>query len=152
MLREMKHIDLFSGIGGFALAVDRAFGLSEHVFVERDQFCQAILRKHWEGSTIYGDIRKFIADADSQRGNAQKHENKEREEIDEGWTKKPLNRIDGHNRDASDAERERRAGEPWETERQCGLCDRELRVIYRVLTIIAREGSLFLQQVVCVVQ
>lgn len=81
----MKHIDLFSGIGGFALAVDRAFGLSEHVFVERDQFCQAILRKHWEGSTIYGDIRKFIADA----------------------------------------ERERRAGEPWETERQCGLCDRE---------------------------
>ena len=63
----MKHLDLFSGIGGFALAADRVFGNIEHTFIEIDPFCQAVLRKHWPKSEIYGDIRKFIADAERER-------------------------------------------------------------------------------------
>src|SRR3990167_4447971 len=53
----MNHLDLFSGIGGFALAVDRVWPNSEHIFCDTDLFCQAVLRKHWPNSKIYGDIR-----------------------------------------------------------------------------------------------
>jgi hypothetical protein len=53
----MRHLDLFSGIGGFALAVDTVWPNSEHVFCDNDKFCQAVLRKHWPDSKIYGDIR-----------------------------------------------------------------------------------------------
>ena len=55
----IRHLDLFSGIGGFALAIDEVFGESEHIFCEIDGFCQAILRKRFEGSIIYGDIRQL---------------------------------------------------------------------------------------------
>ena len=53
----LRHLDLFSGIGGFALAVDRVFGESEHIFCDNDKFCRAVLKKHWPKSKIYGDIR-----------------------------------------------------------------------------------------------
>lgn len=55
----MKHLDLFSGIGGFALAVDAVWPATEHIFCEIDPFCQTVLKKHWPGSTIYGDIKNF---------------------------------------------------------------------------------------------
>lgn len=57
----MKHIDLFSGIGGFAYAIDQIFHdeKNEHVFCDNDKFCQAILKKHWPEAKIYGDIRTF---------------------------------------------------------------------------------------------
>lgn len=57
----MLHLDLFSGIGGFALAVDTVWPNSEHVFCDNDKFCQAVLKKHWPNSYIYDDIRS-IAD------------------------------------------------------------------------------------------
>lgn len=53
----MKHLDLFSGIGGFALAVDTVWPNSEHIFCDNDKFCQQVLKKHWPNSPIYGDIR-----------------------------------------------------------------------------------------------
>lgn len=53
----MKHVDLFSGIGGFALAVDTVWPGSQHVFCDFDPFCQQILKKHWPTSKIYDDIR-----------------------------------------------------------------------------------------------
>lgn len=62
----MKHIDLFSGIGGFALASDRVWPGIEHTFVEHDPFCQAVLKKHYPNSTIHGDIRAFIADTERE--------------------------------------------------------------------------------------
>ena len=59
----MRHLDLFSGIGGFALAVDTVWHETnnEHIFVEWEAFPQAVLRKHWPNSLICGDIRQFIA-------------------------------------------------------------------------------------------
>lgn len=63
----MKHIDLFSGIGGFALAVDTVWPGSEHLFCDNDPFCQAVLQKHWSQSQIYGDIRQLITDAERER-------------------------------------------------------------------------------------
>ena len=74
----MKHLDLFSGIGGFALAADRVFGDVEHTFVEYDPFCQAVLRKHYPNATIHGDIRQFIADTEHERPIQREHEEQPR--------------------------------------------------------------------------
>jgi DNA (cytosine-5)-methyltransferase 1 len=63
----MKHLDLFSGIGGFSLAADRVWDSVDHTFVEYEPFCQAILRKHWPEAEIHGDIHEFIVNANSQR-------------------------------------------------------------------------------------
>jgi len=65
----MKHIDLFSGIGGFALAVDTVWPGSEHIFCDNDPFCQQILKKHWPNSKIYGDIRTLTnTESEQNRG------------------------------------------------------------------------------------
>lgn len=53
----MKHLDLFSGIGGFALSIDSVMGGVEHTFCDSNTFCQKVLKKHWPNSIIYGDIR-----------------------------------------------------------------------------------------------
>jgi DNA (cytosine-5)-methyltransferase 1 len=58
----MRHLDLFSGIGGFALGLQNA-GLSHPVgFVEIDPFCRAVLEKHWPGVPCHDDVttREFI--------------------------------------------------------------------------------------------
>ncbi len=52
----MRHLDLFSGIGGFALAA-RWAGLETVAFCECDPFCQQVLRKHWPTTTIHDDVR-----------------------------------------------------------------------------------------------
>lgn len=54
----MNHIDLFSGIGGFALAAQWA-GFTTSQFVEIDPFCQKVLAKNFKGVPIHGDIRTF---------------------------------------------------------------------------------------------
>jgi DNA (cytosine-5)-methyltransferase 1 len=53
----MKHLDLFSGIGGFAYAADQVWDNLEHVFCDNNRFCQRVIEKHWKGSKIYNDIR-----------------------------------------------------------------------------------------------
>jgi DNA (cytosine-5)-methyltransferase 1 len=59
----MKHLDCFSGIGGFSLAAKRVWG-SEYDnvgFVEIDRYCQEILKMRFKEAMIYGDIRKVTA-------------------------------------------------------------------------------------------
>ena len=65
MTIDIKHLDLFSGIGGFAIAVDEVFPGSEHIFCDNDKFCQAVLKKHWPQSKIYEDIRTLSNSASS---------------------------------------------------------------------------------------
>lgn len=60
---KITHLDLFSGIGGFALAAERVWPNIEHTFVEYDPFCQEVLKKHWPRAEIHGDIRKFVGDS-----------------------------------------------------------------------------------------
>lgn len=62
----MNHLDLFSGIGGFAYAVDQVWPGSTHIFCDNNLFCQQVIRKHWPESRIYGDIRT-ITNTDSLR-------------------------------------------------------------------------------------
>ena len=57
---QMKHkiLDLFSGIGGFSYGFEMA-NLGETIaFVEKDKFCQKVLKKHWKNVPIIDDIRK----------------------------------------------------------------------------------------------
>jgi DNA (cytosine-5)-methyltransferase 1 len=63
----MKHIDLFSGIGGFSYAADQVWPDLEHIFCDIDPFCRAVTQKHWPGSTHYADIRELIANAERER-------------------------------------------------------------------------------------
>lgn len=54
----MKHLDMFSGIGGFALAAQWA-GIDTIGFSEIDKFCCEVLKKHWPNVINYGDIRQI---------------------------------------------------------------------------------------------
>ena len=54
----MRHFDLFSGIGGFALAA-RWAGLETVGFCENDKFCGKVLKKHWPDVPLYEDIREI---------------------------------------------------------------------------------------------
>lgn len=48
--------DLFSGIGGFSLGLERA-GMRTRWFSEVDPYASAVLRKHWADVPNHGDIR-----------------------------------------------------------------------------------------------
>lgn len=52
------HVDLFSGIGGFALAC-RWAGIKTVAFCEIDAFCQKVLKKNFPGVPVYDDIKTF---------------------------------------------------------------------------------------------
>ena len=60
-MTEHKLLDLFSGIGGFSLAADK-FGIETIGFVEKDEFCQKVLKKHWKNVSIESDIRNVKGD------------------------------------------------------------------------------------------
>lgn len=55
----IKHLDLFSGIGGFALAARMVGGIDTRQFVEIDPYCQRVLAKNFPGVPTHGDIRTF---------------------------------------------------------------------------------------------
>jgi DNA (cytosine-5)-methyltransferase 1 len=57
----MNVLDLFSGIGGFSLGLERA-GMTTVQFVEIDPFCQKVLKKHWPEVPIWSDIKTFTAE------------------------------------------------------------------------------------------
>lgn len=57
----MKLLDLFSGIGGFSLGLERA-GFQTVAFCEIDPFCRAVLKKHWPEVPCYEDIRTLTAE------------------------------------------------------------------------------------------
>jgi len=60
-----RVLDLFSGIGGFSLGLERA-GMQTVAFCEIDPFCQRVLNKHWSKVRIYNDITsaKFAENVD----------------------------------------------------------------------------------------
>lgn len=51
----MKVLDLFSGIGGFSLGLERA-GMETVAFCEIDPYASAVLRKHWPDVPNLGDV------------------------------------------------------------------------------------------------
>jgi DNA (cytosine-5)-methyltransferase 1 len=59
------HLDLFSGIGGFALAAGWA-GFETVGFCDNEPYAQAVLKKHWPNVPIHGDIKTL--DGTAYRG------------------------------------------------------------------------------------
>jgi DNA (cytosine-5)-methyltransferase 1 len=56
-MSKLKLLDLFSGIGGFSLGLESTGGFQTIGFVEKDKFCQKVLKKHWSNINIEEDIR-----------------------------------------------------------------------------------------------
>lgn len=57
----MKVLDLFSGIGGFSVGLERA-GFETVAFCEIEEYPRAVLREHWPDVPIYGDIRELTGE------------------------------------------------------------------------------------------
>lgn len=55
-MEKLKVLDLFSGIGGFSLGLERTGGFETVAFCEIEPFCQKVLKKHWPEIKNYGDI------------------------------------------------------------------------------------------------
>lgn len=58
---EPRHLDLFSGIGGFSIAAERC-GFRTIGFSEIDPYASAVLRKHWPGVPNFGTIRNICSE------------------------------------------------------------------------------------------
>ena len=54
---KLKVLDLFSGIGGFSLALESTGHFQSIGFVENDEYCQAVLQHHFPEVPILGDIK-----------------------------------------------------------------------------------------------
>jgi DNA (cytosine-5)-methyltransferase 1 len=57
----MKVLDLFSGIGGFSIGLEKA-GFETVAFCEIERYCQEVLRRHWPDTPIYDDVRSLTGE------------------------------------------------------------------------------------------
>ena len=59
---DLKLLDLFSGIGGFSYAAEKIVGgFTTTQFVEKDTYCQSVLRKNFPNIPIHDDIKTYTA-------------------------------------------------------------------------------------------
>lgn len=61
-MRKLSVLDLFSGIGGFSLGLERTGGFETVAFCEIEPFCRRVLAKHWPKVPCYEDVRTLSAD------------------------------------------------------------------------------------------
>ena len=64
---KLKILDLFSGLGGFSLGLERTGHFKTVAFCDNDKYCNLVLQKHWKGVKIYNNVKeitkeKLIAD------------------------------------------------------------------------------------------
>ena len=58
----MRHLDLFSGIGGFALGLEATQKIKTVAFCEIDKYCTKVLNKNWPEVPVYKDIKELTYD------------------------------------------------------------------------------------------
>ena len=58
-MKPLKVLDLFSGIGGFSLGLERTCGFETVAFCEIEPFPRAVLKKHWPDVPCFEDVRKL---------------------------------------------------------------------------------------------
>jgi DNA (cytosine-5)-methyltransferase 1 len=58
-MTKLKLLDLFSGIGGFSLGLERTGGFETVAFCEYEEARWPILNKHWPNTIIYKDVKEI---------------------------------------------------------------------------------------------
>jgi len=61
-VKPYRLLDLFSGIGGFSLGLERSGGFQTVAFCEIEPYCRRVLAKHWPEVPCYDDIRTLTAE------------------------------------------------------------------------------------------
>jgi DNA (cytosine-5)-methyltransferase 1 len=61
-MSKLRVLDLFSGIGGFSLGLERTGGFETVAFCEIEEFPRKVLAKHWPKVPIYNDVRTLTAE------------------------------------------------------------------------------------------
>ena len=55
----LKHLDLFSGIGGFSLGLEATGGFETVAFCDIEEYPRQVLQKHWPHVKQYKDIKEL---------------------------------------------------------------------------------------------
>ena len=58
-MEKLRLLDLFSGIGGFSLGLERTGGFETVAFCEIEPFPRKVLAKHWPNVPCFKDVRKL---------------------------------------------------------------------------------------------
>ena len=58
-MRKLRVLDLFSGIGGFSLGLERTGGFETAAFCEYEDFPRKVLAKHWPDVPCFPDVREL---------------------------------------------------------------------------------------------
>jgi DNA (cytosine-5)-methyltransferase 1 len=56
-MEKLRILDLFSGIGGFSLGLERTGGFETVAFCEIEKFPRKVLAKHWPNVPCFDDVR-----------------------------------------------------------------------------------------------
>jgi len=62
MMMVLRHLDLFSGIGGFSLGLEATGGFKTVAFCDIEEFPRKVLQKHWPHVKQYTDIKELDYD------------------------------------------------------------------------------------------
>lgn len=58
-MSRLRVLDLFSGIGGFSLGLERTGGFETVAFCEIDKHCHGVLADHWPNVRRFHDVREL---------------------------------------------------------------------------------------------